>query len=493
MSLAPDNVVRRIVTDAELLLWAVAEADLPAGLRIIDIGLAPVAGVAICSGHRLAAAHRLRAGTIAVGVAARALVGEALALCPDEAQLVVEAVTAHELAHALVADIEGEAGEATLAVLRDLPALLADAVPTLSAPARMARDHCPRWAGALVALGQRCAGIRRLSRSAWASVIEADLRAHGIDAEAVADALGHVPPDAGLRELLAEGGPVAERLALAVPGLGERITAIGIHRSTPAEPGHVAPVGGGGFEEVSNMFLDVLDKVRGRQAARAAGIEELARRMAAGEKVQADEVEAVLTRTGCTVDELRERVACLERRAEQHRAILAGEKAEKRLAKIRAEINDARVVAVDAIDKAEAVAQRLWGETIALEQAARDAFQAKEMLLAPVNLTVKQREQLAQAKQACGDAERALTEAQASMPTIRASITKLEAGVAEDENDCRLNPDNGDMRERLNRHKAAADTKRRELNEIEGGVPGLQAATDKARESLRTIEAELMR
>jgi hypothetical protein len=90
------------------------------------------------------------------------------------------------------------------------------------------------------------------------------------NAEAVADALGHVPPDAGLRALLAEGGPVAERLALAVPGLGERITAIGMYRSTPAEPGHVAPVGDGGFAEVSNMFIDVLDKVQGRQAARAA-------------------------------------------------------------------------------------------------------------------------------------------------------------------------------------------------------------------------------
>lgn len=493
MSLAPDNVVRRIVTDAELLLWAVAGADLPAGLRIIDIGLAPVAGVAIYSGHRLAAAHRLRPGAIAVGIAARALVGEALAICPDEAQLVVEAVTAHELAHALVADIEGEAGEATLAVLRDLPALLADAVPTLSAPARMARDHCPRWAGALVALGQRCAGIRRLSRFAWASVIEADLRTHGIDAEAVADALGHVPPDAGLRELLAEGGPVAERLTLAVPGLGERIIAIGMHRSTPAEPGHVAPVGDGGFAEISNMFLDVLDKVRGRQAARAAGIEELARRMAAGEKVQADEVEAVLTRTGCTVDDLRERVACLERRAEQHRVIVAGDKAEKRLAKIRAEINDARAVAFDAIEKAEAIAQRHWGDTIALEQTARDAFQAKEVLLAPVNLTAQQREQLAQARQAHVDAERALTEAQTSMQTIRASITKLEADTAEDDNDCRLNPDNGDMRDRLNRHKAAAETKQRQLNEVESGLPGLQAAADKARESKRTIEAELMR
>lgn len=493
MSIAPDNVVRRIVTDAELLLWAVAEADLPAGLRIIDIGLAPIDGMAIWSGHRLAAAHRLRPGTVAVGVAAQALVGEALTLCPDEAQLVVEAVTAHELAHALVADIEGEADEATLAVLRDLPTLLADALPAASAPARMARDHGPRWAGALVALGQRCAGIRRLSRSAWASVIEADLRQYGIDADAVADALGDIAAEASLRELLAEGGPVAERLALAVPGLGERITAIGMYRSTPAEPGHVAPVGDGGFAEVTNMFLDVLDKVQGRQAARAAGIEELARRLAAGEKAQADEVEAVLTRAGCTVDDLRERVACLERRAEQHRAIVAGEKAEKRLAKIRAEINDARIVAVDAIEKADAIAQRHWGETIALEQAAQDAFRAKEQLLAPANLTAQQREQLAQAKQAYVDAGRALSEAQASMPTIRASITKLEADVAEDESDCRLNPENGDMKERLKRHKAAANTKRRQLDEIESGLPGLQAATDKARDSLRTIEAELMR
>jgi multidrug resistance efflux pump len=56
-----------------------------------------------------------------------------------------------------------------------------------------------------------------------------------------------------------------------------------------------------------------------------------------------------------------------------------------------------------------------------------------------------------------------------------------------------LNPENGDLKERLKRHKAAANTKQRQLNEIESGLPGLQAATDKARDSLRTIETELMR
>ena len=494
MRLTPAEIVR-VKSDAELLLWAVAGADLPAGLRIIDIGRASISGVAVGSGHGLAHAYRLRPGMIAVGVALEALADDVIGLgfCSDDAAFAIETVAAHELAHAIVTPADGERSPACEQALRDLPALVAAMSPLLGEPDKEARDHDGRWAGALVAIVRRCGAVRPLQRAAWAACGKADLRRYGIDADAVADALGDIPDEVSLRDLLAEGGPVADRVAQAVPSLGDRIIAIGMHQSTPAEPGHVAPVGDGGFAEISNMFLDVLDKVRGRQAARAAGIEELARRLAAGEKVQADEVEAVLTRTGCTVDDLRERVACLERRAEHHRAIVAGEKAEKRLAKIRAEINDARVVAFDAIEKAEAITQRHWGDTIALEQAARDAFQAKELLLAPVNLMAQQREQLAQAKQAYGDAERALTEAQASMPTIRASITKLEAGVAEDEDDCRLNPDNGDMRERLDRHKAAADTKRRELNEVESGLPGLQAAADKARESKRAIEAELMR
>lgn len=500
MSPAPDAVVRRLVADAELLLWAAAPVDLPAGLRIIDIGDAPTAGVAVGTGHRLALAHRGRPGAVAVGVAARAIVGDAFARWPgrdgiatDEAQLVIEAVTAHELAHALVADGDGAPDEAVLAVLRDLPSLVAGTAPALSSPVRMARDHGGRWAGALVILGRRCGGIRPLSRAAWASVIEADLRRYGIDADAVAEALGPVPADACLRELLAEGGPAAERLALTVPSLGDRITAIGTYRTPPAEPGHVAPVGDGGALEVTKMIVDVLSQVRARQDDRATGIEEVAARLAAGEAVGPDEVEAVLHRTGRTVDDLQARVACLRRRAELRTAIEAGRKAEKRLGKIRAEVDAARVVVNEAAGKLHEIEVRHAEDTILLEQAVRDAGMARDRLLAPENLTVTERERLTQAREAVCKAEAELLDGLTTARRCSHAVGRAEEELPEAVEEAKRHPASTDMAERVERLRVALATRREKLAEAKAAVPGLEAALEQARAERSKAEAELAR
>ena len=107
-----DNIVRkqlsRLIADAESLLTVAAWRDLPAGLRIIDCAGGRLAGGCLGSGHRLARAHGFRLEAVAVMVAAEHRLRFMLELCDDnlpaalgEAALAMEAVAAHELAHAL--------------------------------------------------------------------------------------------------------------------------------------------------------------------------------------------------------------------------------------------------------------------------------------------------------------------------------------------------------------------------------------------------------
>jgi hypothetical protein len=69
-------------------------------------------------------------------------------------------------------------------------------------------------------------------------VIADDLGAVGIDAEAVARAVGDVADELPLRELLAPGGDILERVAEVIPPEPERARLIA--QAQAADPGHVA-------------------------------------------------------------------------------------------------------------------------------------------------------------------------------------------------------------------------------------------------------------
>jgi hypothetical protein len=247
-----ENIVQRqlgrIIADAEALLTVVAWRDLPAGLRIIDCAGGRLAGGCLGSGHRLARAHGCRPGAVAVMVAAEYRLRRLLEAWPvdqaaalGEATLAIEAVAAHELAHALIADPDPElrAGEAD--TLRRLPAAVAEPRPT---PAdRTARDHGAAWAAGLVILGERCRRYRPGARDRWPVLIADDLEAVGIDAEAVARAVGDVGDELPLRALLAPGGGILERVAEVIPPEPERARLIA--QAQAAGSGHVAPAAAG--------------------------------------------------------------------------------------------------------------------------------------------------------------------------------------------------------------------------------------------------------
>lgn len=251
-----DNIVRRqlprLIADAEALLSVAAWRDLPAGLRVIDCAGDRLSGFCSGSGHRFAEAHGFRPGTVAVAVAAEAGLRSTLAMWADdmpaalaEGGLTIEFVGAHEAAHAVTNPIDGELLPADAAILRGLPAAVGT-ITGSSSPERTARDHGPAWAAALVILAERCRRHRPGARHRWPELLACDLLAVGIDPQAVADAVGDVGDELPLRALLAPDAAIVAAVADAIPPEHERAALIAAHyETTPADPGHVAPVAAG--------------------------------------------------------------------------------------------------------------------------------------------------------------------------------------------------------------------------------------------------------
>jgi hypothetical protein len=255
-----DNIVAkqlpRLIADAEALLSVAAWRDLPAGLRIIQTAGGGLGGFCYGSGHHLAQAHGHRQGAVAVAVAADDALRVALVRWPDElpvavaeAAVMIETVAAHELAHALVAQVDGDLVPGEVDVLRSL----AQGTATLTAdsPERSARSHGPAWAAALVVLSRRCRRYRPGARHRWAALLDRDLRSYGIDADTAAAALGDVADEAALRDLLGPGSSLEARVAEAIPDEAQRARLIAGrgNETTPVDPGRVAPVAAGVAEE----------------------------------------------------------------------------------------------------------------------------------------------------------------------------------------------------------------------------------------------------
>lgn len=249
-----DNIVAkqlpRIIADAEWLLTVAAYADLPAGLRIVPMPAGRLSGFSLDSGHRLARAHGFAPGSVAVAVAAEGYLRDLLELWPDdtatglaEAGLYVEFVTAHELAHAIGHEPDDDLRDGEADILRRLPEAAAT-IERASDHERTALHHGPEWAAAVVILAGRCARYRPGARHRWPRLLDVDLRRVGIDAQAVADAVGDVADELPLRKILAPQGAIVARVAQAIPDEATRALLIAerANETTPADPGHVAPV-----------------------------------------------------------------------------------------------------------------------------------------------------------------------------------------------------------------------------------------------------------
>jgi hypothetical protein len=215
--------------DIEAMLTAIAGGDAPAGVAVLLLDDRPgVVGLAVGSGHALAVVAG-RPGAVAVQVDVEALITPvitALSAAPEAAllaaRLVAEQVGIHELAHCLVAPLDDPSPEAAAALIA-----AADELP----PRTGADTHGPRWGAAVVALAQRAILLSPdHEHAARQAALQADLVAYELDAAAIAAAIGEVTDTAAVRELLADGGAVARRVAAACRPEADRQDAIEYRR-----------------------------------------------------------------------------------------------------------------------------------------------------------------------------------------------------------------------------------------------------------------------
>lgn len=241
------------------------------------------------------------------------------------------------------------------------------------------------------------------------------------------------------------------------------------------------------------MAINVLSMMKGRREARAQGIEELAQRLAKGEAIAPEEIEAWLEQTGTDETILQERIDCLERRGELLATVAQGNKAKAKADKLNAEIEAAHGKVVAAQAEYQAVRAKydeplmMLGHEIGAGQRAFDA------LLAPENLSPADRERLAAARAAEAEAARLLSETRTGLRDLRLSLEQAERVAADAVEHARLNKSNADVQDHKQRSENAVKARRARIAEAEAELPRLQSAADEAAAVVKRIEGELRR
>jgi hypothetical protein len=241
------------------------------------------------------------------------------------------------------------------------------------------------------------------------------------------------------------------------------------------------------------MAIDIVGMIRGRKQARVAGIEELAKRLAAGEAVQPEEVETILERTGCDEEQLQERVDAIERRAVLVATVARGEAARVKIDRIDAEYDRAWQAVADAQRKHAAVVAKHADELFTLRQALDAGDRASDDLISVDILSPADRDRLAHARKASNDAEQAAEELRRSMRELRMSLENAEREAVDAVENARLYRSNADAQDRKARAENAVKARGQRLKEAETQLPKLQAEAERAAAAVAAIEDELRR
>ena len=223
------------------------------------------------------------------------------------------------------------------------------------------------------------------------------------------------------------------------------------------------------------MAIDIVGLIRGRKQARVAGIEELAKRLAAGESVQPEEVETILDRTGCDEEQLQERVDAIERRAGLIAAVARGEAAQVKIDKIDAECERAWLAVADAQRKHAGVVAKHADDLLTLRQSLDAANRAADELLNPENLSPADRERLAESRKAASAAALAAEELRRSMRELRMSL------------------ENADAQDRKARAENAVKARTARVKDAETQLPKLVAEGERTAAALAAVEDDLRR
>jgi len=241
------------------------------------------------------------------------------------------------------------------------------------------------------------------------------------------------------------------------------------------------------------MVIDVIGLIRGRKEQRAAGIEDLAHRLAGGEAVAPEEIETILDRTGCDEETLQARIDGIVKRAELLAAVAAGEQAKARIGKIEGDIGKAFEKVVQADRAHRELRAKHADELLALGHVVDRANQARDALLEPALLAPADRDRLEQARQAASDAAVAVGDLRRQMPELRLSLEQGERQLVDAADEAKRFRSDAGSQDRKARAEQAVKARQARLADAEAELPRLQAAADKAEAALVAIEAELRR
>jgi hypothetical protein len=241
------------------------------------------------------------------------------------------------------------------------------------------------------------------------------------------------------------------------------------------------------------MAIDIVGMIRGRKQARVAGIEELAKRLAAGEAVQPEEVEAILDRTGCDEEQLQERVDAIERRAGLIAAVARGEAAQVKIDRIDAECEKAWQAVADAQRKHAGVVAKHADDLLTLRQSLDAANRAADELLSPENLSPADKERLAQARKAASDAAQAADDLRRSMRELRMSLENAEREAVDAVENAKVYRNNADAQDRKARAENAVKARTARVKDAEMQLPKLVAEGERTAAALAAVEDELRR
>lgn len=241
------------------------------------------------------------------------------------------------------------------------------------------------------------------------------------------------------------------------------------------------------------MAIDIVGMIRGRKQARAAGIEELAKRLASGETVPPEEVETILDRTGCDEEQLQERVDALERRAELLATIKTGDAAQATIDRIDAECDRAWQAVADAQRKHAAVVAKHADELLKARGAIEAANTASEELLKPANLSPPDRERLAQARKAANEAAQAAEEHRRNIPELQVAFEEGEQMLADAVETLRNFRNDAGALDLKARAENAVKARGQRLKDAEAELPKLQAEAARTAAAVSALEDDLRR
>jgi hypothetical protein len=241
------------------------------------------------------------------------------------------------------------------------------------------------------------------------------------------------------------------------------------------------------------MAIDIVGMIRGRRDKRAAGIEDLAARLAAGETVAPEEVETILDRTGCDEEQLQERVDAIERRSAMLATVKRGDEATAKIDKLEAEIGKAFDAVADAQRKHAALVAKHADELLTLRQAVDAANRAAEELLEDKNLSATNRERLAQARKVASVAAQAADDLRRSMRELRTSLENAEREAVDAVENARIYRSNADAQDRKARAENAVKARTARVKDAEAELPKLQAEAERTAAAVAAIEDELRR